>query len=41
MDVNGNRLGVSPIAAREGIAQVCLSRILMAVPSMGIIYIQA
>ena len=35
MDSNGNRLGVSTAAARSGIAQVCLSRIGMAVPSMG------
>jgi len=35
-DAEGNRLGNSTEAARSGIAQVVLSRIGMAIPSMGI-----
>jgi hypothetical protein len=34
-DANGKRLGDSAIAAKSGITQVVLSRIGMAVPSMG------
>lgn len=36
-DETDNRLGVSAIAAKEGIVQVVLSRIGMAVPGMGIL----
>lgn len=34
-DENGNRLGVSAVAAKDGIIQVVFSRIGMAVPGMG------
>lgn len=34
-DENGNRLGESPNAAKQAIAQVVVSRIGMAVPAMG------
>lgn len=34
-DENGNRLGDSPNAAKQAIAQVVVSRIGMAVPAMG------
>lgn len=34
-DINGNRLGQSKVAAREGISQVVLSRVAMAAPGMG------